>query len=76
MPIPFSWYRHLSETAAAKIHAVYLILYGYAVFLGCVSSLTAVWELSDIWNGLMAFPNILALLVLRKKIRYPGKGEV
>lgn len=64
---------YISEAWAARIRAVYLILYGYAVFLGCVSSLTAVWELSDIWNGLMAFPNILALLVLRKKIRYPGK---
>ena len=64
----------LSETAAAKIHAVYLILYGYAVFLGCVSSLTAVWELSDIWNGLMAFPNIFALLLLRKNIQYPDRS--
>ena len=66
----------ISEAGARKIRTVYLILYGYAIFLGCVSSLKAVWELSDIWNGLMAFPNILALLVLRKKIRYPGKGEV
>lgn len=61
----------ISERAAENIGIIYLILYGYAVFLGCVSSLTAVWELSDIWNGLMAFPNIFALLVLRKKIRYP-----
>lgn len=61
----------ISEAAVERIGAVYLILYGYAIFLGCVSNLTAVWELSDIWNGLMAFPNIFALLVLRKKIRYP-----
>lgn len=61
----------VSEAAAANIGTLYLILYGYAVFLGCVSSLTTVWELSDIWNGLMAFPNILALLVLRRKISYP-----
>ena len=64
---------HISEACAEKVRTVYLILYGYAIFLGCVSSLTAVWELSDIWNGLMAFPNILALLVLRKKIPYPDK---
>ncbi len=46
---------------------IYLILYAYAVFLGCVSSLTAVWELSDVFNGLMAFPNLLALFLLRRE---------
>lgn len=54
-----------------KVFGAYLILYGYAVFLGCVSSLTVVWELSDIWNGLMAFPNILALLLLCRQVKYP-----
>ncbi len=54
-----------------KVEQIYLMVYGYAVFLGCVSSLTAVWELSDIWNGLMAFPNILALLVLRRQVEFP-----
>ena len=49
----------------------YLVLYGYAVFLGCVSNLEAVWALSDIWNGMMAFPNIFALLLLQRQIRYP-----
>jgi len=61
----------LSERLKKRIRQGYLVLYGYAVFLGCVSSLTAVWELSDIWNGLMAFPNIAALLVLHKKIHWP-----
>lgn len=63
----------ISEAVEDRIGTIYLILYGYAVFLGCVSSLTAVWELSDIWNGLMAFPNIFALLILRRKIQYPTK---
>ena len=47
---------------------VYLCLYAYAVFLGGVSSLTAVWELSDVFNGLMAFPNLLALVLLRRDV--------
>lgn len=55
------------------LEGIYLILFSYSVFLGCVSSLTAVWELSDIWNGLMAFPNILALFLLRKQIPWPEK---
>lgn len=61
----------LSEKARGRIETLYLVLFGYAVFLGSVSSLTAVWELSDIWNGLMAFPNILALLILHREVRYP-----
>lgn len=63
----------LSEEWRKKIRLGYLFLYGYAVFLGCVSNLTAVWELSDIWNGMMAFPNILALLLLRRQVGYPER---
>lgn len=63
----------LSERGCRLAETAYLILFGYAVFLGCVSSLTAVWELSDIWNGLMAFPNILALLLLHREVRYPER---
>lgn len=51
----------------------YLAAFGYAVFLGCTSNLTTVWELSDIWNGLMAFPNILALFFLHRKVSCPSK---
>ena len=51
----------------------YLAAFGYAVFLGCVSNLATVWELSDIWNGLMAFPNILALFFLHGKVSYPSR---
>lgn len=51
---------------------VYFLLYVYAVFLGCVASLTSVWEFSDILNGLMAFPNLLALFLLRRHVPRPG----
>lgn len=61
----------IPEHARGLIRGGYLICFGYAVFLGCISSLKAVWELSDIWNGLMAFPNIAAILILHKKISFP-----
>ena len=60
----------ISGRTAHRIKIGYLILYGYSVFLGCVSTLTAVWELSDIWNGLMAFPNMAAILLLHRRIPY------
>lgn len=50
---------------------IYLILYLNAVFLGCISSLELVWELSDIWNGLMAVPNLIALVCLMGKVTFP-----
>lgn len=50
---------------------VYLVLYLDAVYLGCISSLKMVWELSDIWNGLMAVPNMIALLFLIRQVTYP-----
>lgn len=50
---------------------LYTALYLAAVFAGCVSRLELVWLLSDIWNGLMAYPNILTLLWLSKEVRFP-----
>lgn len=53
-----------SRTAGNRI---YTALYLNAVFLGCLSRLDTVWQLSDIWNGLMALPNLLALFLLRRE---------
>ncbi len=58
----------MAGAAGYMAESIYLLLYVYAVFLGCVSSLTAVWELSDVFNGLMAFPNLLALFLLRRDV--------
>lgn len=50
---------------------VYTLLYLLAVFTGCMARLETVWEFSDIWNGLMALPNIAALIVLMKEVTFP-----
>lgn len=43
--------------------------------LGAVLTVKTVWTLSDIFNGLMAFPNLLALLLLSKYVKNkPRKG--
>lgn len=44
----------------------YHILYIMAVYLGAVLSLDFVWTLSDLFNSLMAVPNLLCLWMLRK----------
>lgn len=43
---------------------VFRWLYIAAVFIGPYMTLSAVWTIADIFNGLMAFPNIIALLAL------------
>jgi AGCS family alanine or glycine:cation symporter len=42
------------------------------VFLGCLAKLETVWEFSDIWNGLMALPNIIAIIFLMKEVTVPS----
>ena len=50
---------------------VYPLLFIAAVFLGSEARLGLVWLLSDIWNGLMAFPNLTALLFLSREVTLP-----
>ena len=43
---------------------VFRILYVLMIFIGPYFTLSAVWGISDIANGLMAFPNLVALVLL------------
>ncbi|MGM0215964.1 alanine/glycine:cation symporter family protein [Enterococcus sp. AZ109] len=47
-----------------KFSSAFRILYIAAVFIGPYLTVTAVWTIADIFNGLMAFPNIIALALL------------
>ena len=46
----------------------YRILYILAVFIGPYMTVKAVWNIADIFNALMAFPNLIALLALNEVI--------
>lgn len=46
----------------------YRILYILAVFIGPYMTVKAVWNIADIFNALMAIPNLIALLALSKVI--------
>lgn len=43
---------------------VYRWLYILAVFIGPYMTVSAVWTIADIFNGMMAFPNMIALFAL------------
>ena len=47
----------------------YQAVYTAMVYVGCVASLDAVWEIADLFNGLMAIPNLIALTALSGGIR-------
>lgn len=46
------------------IIAVFRVLYILAVFIAPYLAVSAVWNISDIFNGLMALPNVTALIAL------------
>ncbi len=50
-----------------KSGKIYNVIYIAAIFAGAVTKLESVWSISDTFNGLMAIPNIFALLLLSKE---------
>ena len=51
-----------------KFVVFYRIIYTATVMLGTVLTLDIVWTFADIFNGLMALPNLIALLLLSKVV--------
>lgn len=67
------WY-YCGETAFRYISGKssagrFPLVYAAAAASGAVISAGAVWTLSDIFNGLMAIPNLVGLLLLIKKVK-------
>lgn len=52
-----------------KIIPIYKLMYIGAVFLGSILNLNTVWAFCDLFNGLMAIPNLIALILLSPEIR-------
>jgi AGCS family alanine or glycine:cation symporter len=47
-----------------KAILIYRWVYIFAIFIGPYLTVSAVWTSADIFNGLMAFPNLIALILL------------
>ena len=47
-----------------KVVKVYRWIYILAIFIGPYMTVSAVWTIADIFNGLMAIPNLIALVAL------------
>lgn len=50
-----------------KSGKIYNLIYAVCAFAGCMLRLESVWSISDTLNGLMAVPNIFALVLLSKE---------
>ncbi|MGI5873688.1 MAG: alanine/glycine:cation symporter family protein [Bacillota bacterium] len=51
-----------------KINMAYRVLFSLLPIVGACSSLTVAWNISDIFNALMAVPNLIGLLLLSNVI--------
>lgn len=55
---------------------VYLIIYIFAIFFGAILKVDLIWNLADIFNGLMAIPNLIALIFLTKVVKEDTISEL
>ena len=62
------WYYYGERCAVylfgEKVIGIYKVLWVSTIFLGSVAELNLVWNIADLLNGLMAVPNIFAVLLL------------
>ncbi|MCR5303397.1 MAG: sodium:alanine symporter family protein [Lachnospiraceae bacterium] len=75
------WYYYGERCAVylfgEKVIIIYKILWVVGVFAGSVIELNLLWNTADLMNGLMAIPNVLAVLLLsgvvaRETAKYKG----
>ena len=66
---------YLSNRNKTAVNA-YRWLYILAVFIGPYMTVEAVWNIADIFNALMALPNLIALIALREVIAGETKSFI
>ena len=70
-----AWYYYGEKCVEYLAHgngraiSLYKLIYIAVVFLGCVMNVGLVWDLADLSNGLMAIPNLIALILLSSSVR-------
>ena len=63
--------RYLTEGKAVWANGLYQFFYLGAVAVGCLAPMSGVWLFSDIINGLLALPNLIALFLLWDRVSFP-----
>ncbi len=70
--ISWSYYgeKSLEYLTDGKYITAYRIFYALVTYIGCITNISLVWDISDTINGLMAIPNLAALVLLSSKVTY------
>ena len=55
---------------------VYILIYVLSIFFGALLKVDLIWNLADIFNGLMAIPNLIALIALSKIVKEDSIKEL
>ena len=67
------WYYFGESNVRFLFHGKHMSLYRglvlLAIVLGTLGKVDLVWSLSDMFNGFMVIPNLIALFLLRKEVR-------
>ncbi len=64
--------KSLEYLSGNKFIQPYRILYAAFAFIGCIMNISLVWDISDTLNGLMAIPNLIAIVLLSGEVKYSG----
>lgn len=74
-----SWYffaeQNVKYLFGKKVTKIFSVIVVAAIILGSVLKVELVWNASDLFNGLMVIPNILALLALSSFVAKAARGE-
>lgn len=62
---------YLGDSIGWDISKLYFVGYLIFVFLGSLGTMETIWKISDIFNGMMAIPNLTALVLLMKEVKRP-----
>ncbi len=63
--------KSLSYLVSDKLNLPFKIFYSVLVFVGAVTKPKIIWTIADIFNGLMAVPNLFAINCLSKEVESP-----
>lgn len=58
------------------IRKLYVLIYVLSIFFGAILKVDLIWNLADIFNGLMAIPNLIALIFLSKIVKEDTINEL
>ena len=61
--------RCIEFLGGGKLVRPFLVIYSFVSIVGATINLGLLWDIADTFNGLMAVPNLIALLMLSGQVK-------